>query len=57
MGEMLSAESKLCMCVCVCVCVSISIMSDSLQPHGLYSARLLSVHGILQAWTKLRVEA
>ena len=25
------------MCVCVCVCVSCSVVSDSLQPHGLYS--------------------
>ena len=24
-------------CVCVCVCESRSVMSDSLQPHGLYS--------------------
>ena len=30
-----------CVCVCVCVCVlSHSVMSDSLQPHGLKSARL-----------------
>ena len=33
-------------CVCVCVCASVrahltSIVSDSLQPHGLYPARLL----------------
>ena len=37
----------LCVCVCVCVCVyriylsvseSHSVMSDSLQPHGLYVA-------------------
>jgi len=28
-----------CVCVCVCVCESesCSVMSDSLQPHGLYS--------------------
>ena len=26
-----------------------SVMSDSLQPHGLYSAPGSSVHGILQA--------
>ena len=33
----------------VCVCVSHSVMSDSLQPHGLYSLPGFSVHGILQA--------
>ena len=27
---------------CVCVCVSLSVMSYSLQPHGLWPARLLS---------------
>ena len=26
-----------CVCVCVCVCKSRSVVSDSLQPHGLYS--------------------
>ena len=31
----------MCVCVCVCVCVSRSVMSSSLRPHGLYSARLL----------------
>ena len=30
-----------CVCVCVCVCVSLSIVSDTLQPHGLWPARLL----------------
>ena len=28
-------------CACVCVCVSCSVMSDSLQPHGLWPTRLL----------------
>ena len=28
-------------CVCVCVCVSCSVVSNSLQPHRLQSARLL----------------
>ena len=32
-------------CVCVCVC---SVLSDSLQPHGLYPPAS-SVHGIFQA--------
>ena len=32
--------------VCVCAC---SVVSNSLRPHRLQSARLLSVHGILQA--------
>ena len=32
----------------MCVCVSHSVMSDSLQPHGLYSLLGSSVHGILQ---------
>ena len=31
----------MCVCVCVCVCVKekvkVKVMSDSLQPHGLYS--------------------
>ena len=31
------------------VCVSYSVVSFSLWPHGLRPARLLSVHGILQA--------
>ena len=31
-------------CVCVCVCVSeCSVVSDSLQPHGLWPTRLLSM--------------
>ena len=30
-----------CVCVCVCVCVSRSVMSNSLQPHGLWFTRLL----------------
>ena len=30
-----------CWMVCVCVCVSHSVMANSLQPHGLQSARLL----------------
>ena len=35
-------SSILDVCVCVCVCVSCSVVSDSLLPHGLYSAvRLL----------------
>ena len=38
-----------CVCVCMCVCISHSVMSDSLQPHGLYSPPGSSVHGILQA--------
>ena len=30
-----------CVCVCVCMCVHVySVMSDSLQPHGLYPMRL-----------------
>ena len=29
------------MCECECVCISCSVVSDSLQPHGLWSARLL----------------
>ena len=28
-------------CVCVCVCISCSVVSNSLQPHGPWSARLL----------------
>ena len=35
--------------LCVYVCVSRSVVSDSLQPHGLYSPLSSSVHGILQA--------
>ena len=31
----------LCVCMCVCVCVSRSVMSNSLQPHGLWFTRLL----------------
>ena len=31
----------MCVCVCVCVCVSRSVMSNSLQPHGLWFTRLL----------------
>ena len=34
------------LCRCMCVC---SIVSNSLWPHGLWLARLLSVHGIFQA--------
>ena len=34
---------------CMCVCVSSSVMSNSLWLHGLWPARLLCVHGILQA--------
>ena len=33
----------------VLCCVSCSVVSDSLQPHGLYSLLGSSVHGILQA--------
>ena len=29
------------MCVCVCVCISCSVVSNSLRPHGLQTARLL----------------
>ena len=29
--------------LCVCVCVSCSVVSNSLQPHGLKLARLLSL--------------
>ena len=32
-----------CVCVCVCVCVSRSVVSNSLRPHGLQPARLLSL--------------
>ena len=32
---------------CLCVCVSHSVVSNSLQPHGLYSPPGSSVHGIL----------
>ena len=31
------------------ICIVCSVMSDSLQPHGLYSLPGSSVHGILQA--------
>ena len=41
-GEGMYRRSLL-LCVCVCVCVfSCSVESDSLQPHGLKPARLLS---------------
>ena len=30
-----------CVCVCVCVYISHLVMSDSLQPHGLYPTSLL----------------
>ena len=43
---MLAKKCRLCIvCVCVCVCVHArvhSVMSDSLWPFGLWSARLLS---------------
>ena len=35
-----------CVWVCMCVC---SVMSNCLQPHGLYSLPTSSVHGIIQA--------
>ena len=35
-------------CICVYI-LSLSVVSYSWRPHGLYSARLLSVHGIFQA--------
>ena len=31
----------MCTYECVCVCVSCSVMFESLQPHGLWPARLL----------------
>ena len=37
------------LCFGLCVCVNHSVMSDSLQPHGLYSPPGSSVPGILQA--------
>ena len=40
--------NSVCVCVCVCVCVSSSVLSNSLQPHGLYLVRLLCLW-ILQA--------
>ena len=52
----------MCVCVCVCVCVcmhtcthSFSVMSDSLQPHGLKSARLLCRWGFFRQeyWSTL----
>ena len=36
-------------CVCVCVCVTCSVVSNSLQPHGLYSLPGSFVQGIHQA--------
>ena len=33
----------------ICLCVNHSVISNSLQPHGLYSLPGSSVHGILQA--------
>ena len=38
-----------CAHVCVCVCVVTSVVSNSLQPYGLYSPPGSSVHGILRA--------
>ena len=35
----------------VCVCVTCSVVSNSLQPHGLYSLPVSFVHGIHQART------
>ena len=43
---------RVCVCVCVCVCARSAAqvcLSDSLQPHGLYSPTGSSVHGIFQA--------
>ena len=43
----LALPGKLCVCVCVCVCVCLcmhyvtSVVSDSVQPYGLQSARIL----------------
>ena len=43
----------MCVCVCVCLCfvlvLSHSVVTDSLQPHGLYSPPDSSVHGTSQA--------
>ena len=39
-------DSTVCVCVCVCVC---SVVSDSLQPHGLYSPPSSPVYGVAQA--------
>ena len=36
-------------CNYLCMCVSLLFVSDSVQPHGLYSPPGSSVHGILQA--------
>ena len=43
--------SRVCFCLFKVskVCVSCSVVSDSLQPHGLYSLPGSFVHGILQA--------
>ena len=43
---------RVCMCVCVCVCVvrmlACSVVSDCVQPNGLYLPSSF-VHGIFQA--------
>ena len=39
--DFLFQSKKQYVCVCVCVCVSCSLVSDSLWPHELLSARLL----------------
>ena len=38
-----SPHKNVCVCVCVCVCVYVShsVLSDSMQPHGLWPTRLL----------------
>ena len=41
--------SIVCVCVCVCVYISHSVVSNSLQPHVLYSLPGSSAHGIFQA--------
>ena len=46
-----SANSRSLLVTCfICESVSHSVMSDSLQPHELYSLPDSSVHRILQAW-------
>ena len=46
--NLLGAQKCVCVCVCVCVCMCVcecSVVSDSLQPHGLYPARLMCPWG------------
>ena len=49
--HIVSCIHRVCVCVCVCVCVYVcvcSVMSNSQQPHWLYSAKPLC-RGIFQA--------